>query len=57
MPDAVLATPVPRPERLSRRGPLHGILRLLARPVRRARGRHGVVLLPYRGYGSPAASS
>jgi phosphatidate phosphatase APP1 len=29
-----------------------GILRLLARPVRTARGRHGVVLQPYRGYGS-----
>lgn len=34
------------------RGPLHGLLRLLARPVRQARGRRGVVLQPYRGYGS-----
>ncbi|MFO1208527.1 MAG: phosphatase domain-containing protein [Amaricoccus sp.] len=31
---------------------VHGILRLLARPVRTARGRRGVVLQPYRGYGS-----
>ncbi|HRO13205.1 phosphatase domain-containing protein, partial [Amaricoccus sp.] len=37
----------------SRRGPLREILALLARPVRRARGRRGVVLQPYRGYGSP----
>ena len=36
------------------RSPVRGILRLLARPVRRARGRRGVVLLPYRGYGSAA---
>lgn len=28
------------------------VLRLLARPVRTARGRRGVVLQPYRGYGS-----
>lgn len=38
-------------------GPLHASLRrllgFLARPVRRARGRSGVVLQPYRGYGSP----
>jgi phosphatidate phosphatase APP1 len=33
--------------------PVRGLLRLLARPVRRARGRRGVVLQPYRGYGSP----
>ncbi len=32
---------------------LKGIIRLLARPVRTARGRRGVVLQPYRGYGSP----
>jgi phosphatidate phosphatase APP1 len=32
---------------------LRGLLRFLARPVRRARGRRGVVLQPYRGYGSP----
>jgi phosphatidate phosphatase APP1 len=31
---------------------LHGIARVLARPVRRARGRRGAVLQPYRGYGS-----
>ena len=31
---------------------LRGVLRLLARPVRTARGRRGVVLQPYRGYGS-----
>jgi phosphatidate phosphatase APP1 len=31
-----------------------GLLRFLARPVRRARGRRGVVLQPYRGYGSEA---
>ncbi len=30
-----------------------GVLRLLARPVRAARGQSGVVLQPYRGYGSP----
>jgi phosphatidate phosphatase APP1 len=29
-----------------------GLLRLLARPVRTARGQRGVVLQPYRGYGS-----
>nr|WP_037281273.1 phosphatase domain-containing protein [Rubellimicrobium mesophilum] len=29
-----------------------GILRLLGRPVRRAQGGHGVVLEPYRGYGT-----
>jgi phosphatidate phosphatase APP1 len=29
-----------------------GVLRLLGRPVRTARGRRGVVLQPYRGYGS-----
>jgi phosphatidate phosphatase APP1 len=29
-----------------------GTLRLLGRPVRRARGRDGVVVQPYRGYGS-----
>ena len=34
------------------RGPRR-LLRLLARPVRTARGRRGVVLQPYRGYGSP----
>ncbi len=34
------------------RGGLRGFLRLLARPVRKARGRDGVVLQPYRGYGS-----
>ena len=33
---------------------VRGILRLLARPVRTARGRRGVVLQPYRGYGSTA---
>jgi phosphatidate phosphatase APP1 len=33
---------------------LRGLLRFLARPVRRARGRRGVVLQPYRGYGSEA---
>jgi phosphatidate phosphatase APP1 len=33
---------------------LRGTLRLLARPVRKARGRGGVVLQPYRGYGSAA---
>jgi phosphatidate phosphatase APP1 len=33
---------------------LRGVLRLLARPVRTARGRRGVVLQPYRGYGSPS---
>lgn len=33
-------------------GGLRGVLRLLARPVRKARGRDGVVLQPYRGYGS-----
>jgi phosphatidate phosphatase APP1 len=32
---------------------LSGLLHLLARPVRRARGQRGVVLQPYRGYGSP----
>ncbi len=37
---------------MSGRSTLHGILRLLARPVRRSRGRRGVVLQPYRGYGS-----
>jgi phosphatidate phosphatase APP1 len=31
---------------------VHGLLHVLARPVRRARGRRGVVLQPYRGYGS-----
>jgi len=31
---------------------LHGFVRLLARPVRKARGRDGIVLQPYRGYGS-----
>lgn len=31
---------------------MRGFLRLLARPVRKARGRDGVVLQPYRGYGS-----
>ena len=35
------------------RGVLGRILHLLARPVRRARGRRGIVLQPYRGYGSP----
>lgn len=34
-------------------GALRGVLRLLARPVRTARGRRGIVLQPYRGYGSP----
>ena len=34
------------------RSALRGLLRVLARPVRTARGRHGVVLQPYRGYGS-----
>ncbi len=37
-------------------GPARGLrrlLRVLARPVRTARGRRGVVLQPYRGYGSP----
>src|SRR3712207_4586289 len=33
-------------------GALHGILGIAARPVRRAQGRGGVVLEPYRGYGS-----
>ena len=33
-------------------GGVHGFLRLLARPVRKARGRDGVVLQAYRGYGS-----
>ena len=33
---------------------LRRLLRVLARPVRRARGRRGVVLQPYRGYGSAA---
>lgn len=32
---------------------LAGIARVLARPVRASRGRGGVVLQPYRGYGSP----
>jgi phosphatidate phosphatase APP1 len=32
---------------------LRRVLRVLARPVRTARGRRGVVLQPYRGYGSP----
>jgi phosphatidate phosphatase APP1 len=32
--------------------PIRRFLRLLARPVRTARGRSGVVLQPYRGYGS-----
>ena len=31
---------------------LRGMARLLARPVRKARGRQGVVLQTYRGYGS-----
>jgi phosphatidate phosphatase APP1 len=31
---------------------IRGVLRVLARPVRIARGAHGVVLQPYRGYGS-----
>jgi phosphatidate phosphatase APP1 len=31
---------------------VRGVLRLLARPVRTARGGRGVVLQPYRGYGS-----
>jgi phosphatidate phosphatase APP1 len=31
---------------------LHGILGIAARPVRRAQGQEGVVLEPYRGYGS-----
>jgi phosphatidate phosphatase APP1 len=31
---------------------VRGVLRLLARPVRTARGHGGVVLQPYRGYGS-----
>ena len=37
---------------LPERSALRGLLRVLARPVRTARGRHGVVLQPYRGYGS-----
>lgn len=36
------------------RGPFRKLLHVLARPVREARGRRGVVLLPYRGYGSPS---
>ncbi|HVH02830.1 MAG TPA: phosphatase domain-containing protein [Amaricoccus sp.] len=35
-------------------GALRGLLGVLARPVRRAPGRRGVVLQPYRGYGSPS---
>lgn len=31
---------------------LRRALKVIARPVRRTRGRHGVVLQPYRGYGS-----
>ena len=37
---------------MRKRDALHGMLRLLARPVRTARGARGVVLQPYRGYGS-----
>jgi phosphatidate phosphatase APP1 len=37
---------------LRKRDAARGLLRLLARPVRRARGARGVVLQPYRGYGS-----
>jgi phosphatidate phosphatase APP1 len=32
---------------------IRGFLRVASRPIRRARGRGGVVLQPYRGYGSP----
>ena len=36
----------------ARHSGLRGFLRLLSRPVRKARGHDGVVLQPYRGYGS-----
>lgn len=35
-----------------RRRPIYRILRFLGRPVRRAQGRDGIVIEPYRGYGS-----
>jgi phosphatidate phosphatase APP1 len=38
---------------LARRSALRDLLHVLSRPVRRSRGRRGVVLQPYRGYGSP----
>jgi phosphatidate phosphatase APP1 len=37
---------------LGRPSALRDLLHVLSRPVRRARGRRGVVLQPYRGYGS-----
>lgn len=40
------------PRGLTRRGGLSRLLSLLARPVRTAQGRGGVVLQPFRGYGS-----
>jgi len=38
---------------LGRPSALRDLLHVLSRPVRRSRGRRGVVLQPYRGYGSP----
>ena len=49
---AALATPTLADAGLRKRDALHGMLRVLARPVRTARGARGVVLQPYRGYGS-----